>query len=89
MCVILCYFTIIFTVYNCIVIQADCIATVHVGEIINSLEKATLIPGGSEAIIYTTLSGTVGMLAPFSSREVCVCDCMIISHSHLFPNTGY
>ena len=53
----------------------------HVGEIINSLEKATLIPGGSEAIIYTTLSGTVGMLAPFSSREVCNCDHMIISHS--------
>ena len=51
--------------------QAECISTIHVGEIINSLEKATLIPGGSEAIVYTTLSGTVGMLAPFSSREVC------------------
>ena len=69
--------------------QADCIATIHVGEIINSLEKATLIPGGSEAIVYTTLSGTVGMLAPFSSREVCGCDHMIISHSHLFPSAGY
>ena len=64
------------------------IATVHVGETINSLEKATLTPGGSEAIVYTTLSGTVGMLAPFSSREVCNCDHMIISHS-LFFSTAF
>ena len=56
--------------FLCVWLKAECISTIHVGEIINSMEKATLIPGGSEAIVYTTLSGTVGMLAPFSSREV-------------------
>ena len=29
-----------------------------------------LIPGGSESLVYTTISGGVGMLVPFTSREV-------------------
>ena len=37
---------------------------------ITSLQKATLIPGGSEALVYTTLSGGIGMLVPFTSHEV-------------------
>ncbi len=36
----------------------------------NTLHKTTLIPGGSELLVYTTLSGTVGMMVPFTSREV-------------------
>lgn len=36
----------------------------------HSIHRTTLIPGGSEIIVYTTLSGTVGMLMPFTSREV-------------------
>lgn len=32
-------------------------------------QKATLIPGGSESLVYTTLSGTVGVLVPFTSHE--------------------
>lgn len=40
------------------------------GETVLSLQKATLIPGGSESLVYTTLSGGVGMLVPFTSREV-------------------
>nr|CAD7454647.1 unnamed protein product [Timema tahoe] len=32
-------------------------------------KKATLIPGGSESLVYTTLSGTVGVLVPFTSHE--------------------
>ena len=35
-----------------------------------SLQKATLIPGGSESLVYTTLSGGIGMLVPFTSHEV-------------------
>ena len=42
----------------------------HVGEVVTSLQKATLIPGGSESLVYTTLSGGVGMLVPFTSHEV-------------------
>lgn len=49
--------------------KAENICTVHIGEIIMSLQKATLIPGGSESLIYATLSGAVGALVPFTSRE--------------------
>ncbi|XP_067136925.1 splicing factor 3B subunit 3 [Centruroides vittatus] len=49
--------------------KAEVIANFHVGEIVLSLQKATLIPGGSESLVYTTLSGTVGVLVPFTSHE--------------------
>lgn len=49
--------------------KAENICTFHVGEIVMSLQKATLIPGGSESLLYATLSGTVGALVPFTSRE--------------------
>ncbi|XP_018578281.1 splicing factor 3B subunit 3 isoform X2 [Anoplophora glabripennis] len=49
--------------------KADTISTFHVGETVTWLQKATLIPGGSESLIYTTLSGTVGVLVPFTSHE--------------------
>ncbi|VDQ10322.1 unnamed protein product [Trichobilharzia regenti] len=41
----------------------------YVGEIVTTLQKATLIPGGSEGIVYSTLSGGIGMLVPFASRD--------------------
>ena len=50
----------------------------HVGETVLSLQKATLIPGGSESLVYTTLSGGIGMLVPFTSREVDI--------TYTFPN---
>lgn len=49
--------------------KADFIANFHVGEICMSLQKATLIPGGNESLVYTTLSGTVGVFVPFTSHE--------------------
>lgn len=49
--------------------KAENICTVHIGEIIMSMQKATLIPGGSESLIYATVSGAVGALVPFTSRE--------------------
>ncbi|XP_072013068.1 splicing factor 3B subunit 3-like [Amphiura filiformis] len=49
--------------------KADSIASFHVGDTILSLEKATLIPGGSESLVYTTLSGAVGIMVPFTSHE--------------------
>ena len=51
-------------------LQADTVSTYHIGETLLSLQKAVLIPGGSESLVYTTLSGGVGMLVPFTSREV-------------------
>ena len=47
----------------------DILCNIHIGETALSLQKATLIPGGSESLVYTTLSGTVGVLVPFTSRE--------------------
>merc|ERR1712110_971085 len=41
----------------------------HIGETVLSLQKANLIPGGSDSLVYTTLSGGVGMLVPFTSKE--------------------
>ena len=32
-------------------------------------QKANLIPGGMDSLVFTTLSGTVGMLVPFTSHE--------------------
>jgi len=49
--------------------KADVISNFHLGEVVTSLQKATLIPGGSESLVYTTLSGSVGMLVPFTSHE--------------------
>jgi len=45
------------------------IAVFHIGETVNSLTKTTLVPGGAEALVYTTLMGSVGALLPFTSRE--------------------
>lgn len=41
----------------------------HVGEVVTSLQKASLIPGGGESVLYGTIMGSVGALLPFSSRE--------------------
>lgn len=49
--------------------KADTVATFHVGETVTWLQKVTLIPGGSESFIYTTLSGSVGVFVPFTSHE--------------------
>lgn len=49
--------------------KAENISTIHIGEIVMSLQKATLIPGGSESLIYSTISGAIGALVPFTSRE--------------------
>jgi len=51
-------------------VQADVIVNFHIGEVVMSLQKATLIPGGSESLVYTTLSGGIGMLVPFTAHEV-------------------
>ena len=55
----------------------------HIGETANTLHKCTLIPGGSELIVYTTLSGGIGMLVPFASREVCPPPPPLTLSSHL------
>uniref|UniRef100_A0A3P8YGY9 Splicing factor 3B subunit 3 n=1 Tax=Esox lucius TaxID=8010 RepID=A0A3P8YGY9_ESOLU len=48
---------------------AEVIMNYHIGETVLSLQKTTLIPGGSESLVYTTLSGGIGILVPFTSHE--------------------
>lgn len=49
--------------------KTEVVAVFHVGETVTWLQRATLIPGGSEALLYATLSGALGVLLPFTSRE--------------------
>ncbi|UXI19321.1 DNA polymerase beta-like [Sarcoptes scabiei] len=49
--------------------KADAICNFHVGDQILSLNRATLIPGFSESLVYTTISGAIGVLVPFTSHE--------------------
>jgi len=39
------------------------------GETVTSLNRAVLVNGGTEVIVYTTLLGTIGALIPFRSPE--------------------
>jgi splicing factor 3B subunit 3 len=50
--------------------KTQLLCSFHLGETITSLQKTTLIPGGNDALVYTTLSGSIGMVVPFSSNEV-------------------
>ena len=45
------------------------LAHFHVGDIITSLHRTPLVPGGREVIVYFGLHGTIGMLVPFVSKE--------------------
>lgn len=49
--------------------KGEIVVNFHIGETITSLQRATLIPGGSEALLYATISGSLGVLLPFTSRE--------------------
>lgn len=51
-------------------LQCETICNFHLGEVITSLQKTTLLPGGNESLVYTTLSGSVGVYVPLTSREV-------------------
>jgi len=41
----------------------------HVGDIITSIHKVSMIAGGREVLLYTCLHGTIGILVPFVSKE--------------------
>ncbi|KAJ3636391.1 hypothetical protein Zmor_004276 [Zophobas morio] len=49
--------------------KLECLVNYHVGELVVSLQKVTLVAGGGECLIYTTIRGTIGVLAPFTTRE--------------------
>ena len=41
----------------------------HIGDVLNCLQKASLIPGGGECTMYGTVMGSMGTLLPFTSRD--------------------
>lgn len=45
------------------------LAQYHVGELITSVEKTALAPGGTEVLLYTTIGGAIGAFIPFVSKE--------------------
>eukprot|EP01117_Protostelium_nocturnum_P009747 TRINITY_DN3484_c0_g1_i1.p1 TRINITY_DN3484_c0_g1~~TRINITY_DN3484_c0_g1_i1.p1 ORF type:complete len:1179 (-),score=412.47 TRINITY_DN3484_c0_g1_i1:140-3676(-) len=45
------------------------VAMFHVGETVNSIVRAPLSSGGAEALVYSTLAGSIGVLFPLNSRE--------------------
>jgi splicing factor 3B subunit 3 len=49
--------------------KMDLIDQFHLGDTITSLHKVSLAPGASEVILYSTLSGAVGVLYPFTSKK--------------------
>eukprot|EP00457_Paulinella_chromatophora_P000508 gb/GEZN01000508.1/.p1 GENE.gb/GEZN01000508.1/~~gb/GEZN01000508.1/.p1 ORF type:complete len:1232 (-),score=235.53 gb/GEZN01000508.1/:570-4232(-) len=49
--------------------KLDDIMNYHVGECITSVQKCSLVPGFNEVILYSTLSGSIGIFLPFVSRE--------------------
>ena len=41
----------------------------YVGEVVTSMTRSSLVAGGSESLIYVTVTGRIGALAPFTSRD--------------------
>ena len=49
--------------------KLSAVAQFHVGEVITTLQRATLQPGGNEVLLYGSVLGSIGALVPFTSRE--------------------
>jgi len=48
----------------------------HVGDMITSMIKTALVPGGTEVLLFSTITGALGVLLPFTVRE----DVELLSH---------
>ncbi len=51
-------------------VQVGVEASYHLGDTALTIQRATLTGGGSETLVYTTLSGSVGVLAPLTTKVV-------------------
>jgi splicing factor 3B subunit 3 len=49
--------------------KLDMLCNYHVGEIVTGITRASLVAGGAESLIYVTVSGRIGALVPFMSRD--------------------
>ncbi|CCL98671.1 uncharacterized protein FIBRA_00673 [Fibroporia radiculosa] len=49
--------------------KTELLSHFHVGDIVTSINKVSLVAGGREVLLYTGLHGTIGILVPFVSKE--------------------
>jgi splicing factor 3B subunit 3 len=49
--------------------RLDTLCNYHVGEVVTGMTRASLVAGGAESLIYVTVTGRIGALVPFTSRE--------------------
>uniref|UniRef100_A0A7S4L7E9 RSE1/DDB1/CPSF1 C-terminal domain-containing protein n=1 Tax=Paramoeba aestuarina TaxID=180227 RepID=A0A7S4L7E9_9EUKA len=49
--------------------KLDCLVNFHVGDVITSISKSTVVSGASEVLLYTTLFGGIGALLPVILKE--------------------
>lgn len=47
----------------------ESIAYIHLGETPTAIQKATLTPGGSESLVYTTIMGSIGTFLPLLTKD--------------------
>ncbi|KAI6230100.1 hypothetical protein M3Y99_01100900 [Aphelenchoides fujianensis] len=45
------------------------LSNIYVGDAITSIQRSSLVPGADDSLVYTTISGGIGMLVPFLSRD--------------------
>ncbi|CAD5206791.1 unnamed protein product [Bursaphelenchus okinawaensis] len=49
--------------------KVEYLANFYLGDMVTTLQKTSLVPGADDALLYTTISGSVGMFVPFLSRD--------------------
>ena len=49
--------------------KAKMICHFHVGDLVTSVHRVSLVAGGREVLLYTCLHGTIGILVPLVSKE--------------------
>lgn len=49
--------------------KTQLLAMYHVGDIVTSIHKVSMVAGGRDILLYTGIHGTIGILVPFVSKE--------------------
>jgi len=49
--------------------RLDTLCNYYVGEVVTGMTRGSLVAGGTESLIYVTVTGRIGALVPFTSRE--------------------
>ena len=49
--------------------KTQLLSHIHIGDLITSIHKVSMVAGGREVLLYTCLHGTVGVLVPLASKE--------------------